>query len=67
MDINRFIEVFAYFAPLEYHEEFRQYVSIINKKQANEFDITMITDYRRKLQKIIAEDAAKMQAKQKGN
>lgn len=66
IDLNRFQESFAYYAPLKYHEQFHTLVDKINQKQASDFDSRMITSYRQKLQRIIAEDASKLQANSRG-
>lgn len=63
IDLNRFHESFAYYAPLKYHEQYHAFVDMINQKQSRDFDIRMISDYRQKLHRIITEDATMLGAK----
>lgn len=63
IDMERFTESFAYYAPLKYHPPYSEYLKIINRKYSGDFDINMITGYRRKLRHIITEDARRLQNK----
>ncbi len=67
IDINRFHEAFAYYAPLKYHGQYNQFVHVINQQQANKFEMDVITSYRQKLHRIITEDAATIFTKSRGS
>lgn len=63
IDMERFTESFAYYAPLKYHPPYSDYLKIINHKYTGNFNIDMITRYRQKLHRLITEDASKIQNK----